>query len=655
MQYRLFCVFLNLKGVFWKLHFWYNIPEVNIPGGKIMGVLGNEGYRFLPYLLIEDGIVTEVGYPFQDLAGYSQKEICNKSLSCLLNEILRVNIPFENLANASGEIAVFFTKSGEPRIAKILFEEEDNKSLLVFHEIPRSRLQDISPEIPDYCSNFSKIPTAVFGGVSYALLFANKAFFEWVNKITPFQGCISGQKINGIFKRLGNENPAVFLNNFMKSAVDIVVNNVILEGTCESLPANIHLKGIKTDFGMVIVIMRIFEKEQCNEEVPVTRAKSEYLAELIDIPLIRLSYPEFDIEYINKPAKNLFIQEDNLNFSTGSWKLIRKIVANYDYESKKAILQCIRNVIDKEGPVRKITSAFTDRDKNTRIFYFIFTVDEISKKGSIFIAVKDISNIYRDDVSNDKDDFLSLIAHELKTPINMVISTIQVMERVCVEQINDRVRYYLEKIKRNTNKQMKLVRNLLDLSRAESGYLTVKKRNLDIVKLTKTILESVRLYAGRLGLNLRFNSLLVQKIIAVDEEKYERIILNLISNAIKYSRTGVVIHVNISKVRDMVCIEVKDEGIGIPEDKIGLIFNRFERVTDVGKEGAGIGLALVKKFVTMLNGSIEVKSKLGEGSSFKVYLPDEMLNDIQEDEYDKYQAQKYEDIISYEFSDIYWD
>ncbi|NRY59587.1 PAS domain-containing sensor histidine kinase [Clostridium beijerinckii] len=227
-----------------------------------------------------------------------------------------------------------------------------------------------------------------------------------------------------------------------------------------------------------------------------------------------------------------------------------------------------------------------------------------------------------------KDDFLSVISHEFRTPLNVINTAIQTLNLVYPDQLTDKVKTYIGTIRQNTNRQLRLVNNLLDITRSNAGRIKINKKNVDIVFLTKAITESVYEYASRRGVRVTFVPKLTKKIIGVDDEKYERIILNLLSNAIKFTPEGKSIVVSLRTVKSSVCIEVMDKGIGIPQDKIDVIFEKFGQVDSSlsrQAEGTGIGLSLVKKFVEALDGSVTVKSKIGNGTTFKILLPDKTV------------------------------
>lgn len=233
-----------------------------------------------------------------------------------------------------------------------------------------------------------------------------------------------------------------------------------------------------------------------------------------------------------------------------------------------------------------------------------------------------------------KDDFLSLISHEFRTPLNVINSAIQTLNLIYGNDMTRKVKEYIGIIRQNTNRQLRLVNNLLDITRANAGRIKVNKKNIDLVFLTRAIIESVYDFSSKKGINITFKSSVLENIIAVDDEKYERIILNLLSNAIKFTPEGKNINVNIYPIEENVCINVEDNGIGIPQDKIDLIFDKFGQVDSSlsrQAEGSGIGLSLVKKFVEALGGSISVNSELGKGSVFKILLPNETITEKKEE------------------------
>ncbi|QAA33684.1 PAS domain-containing protein [Clostridium manihotivorum] len=256
-----------------------------------------------------------------------------------------------------------------------------------------------------------------------------------------------------------------------------------------------------------------------------------------------------------------------------------------------------------------------------------------------------------------KDEFLSIISHEFRTPLNVISSAVQAINYLCENELSDKSKKYLSIIRQNTFRQLRLVNNLLDITRADAGRIKLHKRNVDIVFLTKAIIESVNVYSSQKGVKVDFTSCYEEKIIAMDEEKYERILLNILSNATKFTPSGKLVSVKLRKYRNRVYIDIKDDGIGIPKDKLNIIFERFGQVDSSlsrQAEGAGIGLSLVKKLIDALEGTITVKSKVDKGSTFTISFPDEKITeDYELSPVIDLLENRLVEITKVEFSDIY--
>ncbi len=251
-----------------------------------------------------------------------------------------------------------------------------------------------------------------------------------------------------------------------------------------------------------------------------------------------------------------------------------------------------------------------------------------------------------------KDNFITMITHEFKTPIAIINAAIQTMEIVCKNDINEKMKSYLGKIKQNSLRQQRLVDNLLDITRLRAGRMKTNYQNVEIVSLTRGVVESVKLYADQKFLRLSFQSSCDRVVVSTDVDKIERILLNLLSNAIKFTPPERSINVILYRQGSNLKIDIKDRGIGIPEDKKVIIFERFGQAdTSLSRqaEGTGIGLYLVKLLVESLEGKIHVSSEEGYGSTFSITLP------IQQD--DSQKSHKINDnrilqATSLEFSDI---
>ncbi|HEX2947009.1 MAG TPA: PAS domain S-box protein [Clostridia bacterium] len=259
-----------------------------------------------------------------------------------------------------------------------------------------------------------------------------------------------------------------------------------------------------------------------------------------------------------------------------------------------------------------------------------------------------------------QDEVFANVSHELKTPLSVIFSTIQLLELYTQRGALDANRYSVYKsiktIKQNCYRFTKLINNIVDLSKIDSGFFKLNLSNENIVDIIKNIVQSIAEYISGKGLSVVFDTEVEEKLIACDPAKIERVILNLISNAIKFSNPLGTISVMISDHGDQVEIAVRDTGIGIEEKYLDAIFERFNQVDKTltrNAEGSGIGLSIVKSIVDLHNGSVSVESKVGRGSTFRVYLPVRTVGQPKEQK-QKIPSLNRVDMINIEFSDIYY-
>ncbi|MBL4935861.1 PAS domain-containing sensor histidine kinase [Clostridium sp. YIM B02515] len=253
-----------------------------------------------------------------------------------------------------------------------------------------------------------------------------------------------------------------------------------------------------------------------------------------------------------------------------------------------------------------------------------------------------------------KTQFFSTISHELKTPLNIIFGSVQLLEKL---DTPIHLKKYLKIMKQNCYRLIRLINNLIDINRIEVGFYKLQLKNYDIVKIIEDITLSVVEYTNSKGIELIFDTDVEEKIIACDAEKLERVILNLLSNAIKFTEPGGEIQVNMYDKEDIIIISIKDTGSGIPNEMLDKIFETFRQVDSSLRrkaEGSGIGLSLAKSLIEMHNGKISVKSEYGKGSEFIIELPvklianeDAVITRSINDSNNKIET------VNIEFSDIY--
>lgn len=261
-----------------------------------------------------------------------------------------------------------------------------------------------------------------------------------------------------------------------------------------------------------------------------------------------------------------------------------------------------------------------------------------------------------------KDRFLANISHELKTPINLLYSILQLIEQeLPKEEVNQKygvnekkLRHYRNVAKQNILRLLRLVDNIMDISKIQSGSCDIKKENYNIIDIIEKATLATVDYVKNKGLDLIFDTQVEEVIMACNPNMIERIILNLLSNAIKYTESGNIL-VNIEVEDKQLKVSVRDTGIGIPKENLENIFKRFEVVdTSFTRrcEGSGIGLALVKMFVEAHEGTVYVKSEVDKGTLFEFKLPIKVNESSRICEFldmNKMDSEK----VKIEFSDIY--
>ncbi|AGF56801.1 PAS domain S-box-containing protein [Clostridium saccharoperbutylacetonicum] len=350
-----------------------------------------------------------------------------------------------------------------------------------------------------------------------------------------------------------------------------------------------------------------------------------------------------EIVYVN-PMARLILGYDKIEETVGINITNFLVEALIDKDQKEFLIENIFNLNNYEIQIKNNNEKVMWIEINSHVVYdyqkhadfFEISIQDITERKQNEFKIKEQQELLIQSEKEKsetlektlamKDEFISLISHELKTPLNVIYSAIQLIECVYMSKIPERVQELIGNIKQNTFRQLRLANNLLDITRMNSGQIKINMRTIDVVFLIKVICESVELYANQKNISINFDSNITSKMIVIDDEKVERIILNILSNAIKFTESegNITIKLSDSINSDSIQIEISDTGIGIPEDKIDVIFERFGQVdSNLSRraEGTGIGLSLVKLLVDNLGGTINVSSKLGVGSTFTIILP----------------------------------
>jgi signal transduction histidine kinase len=249
--------------------------------------------------------------------------------------------------------------------------------------------------------------------------------------------------------------------------------------------------------------------------------------------------------------------------------------------------------------------------------------EEVAQRAAVAL---DNAHLYQQaqDAIVIRDQFLSMAAHELKTPLTALLGNVQVMERRAQRDgsLPDSERRTVQVIHAQTKRLSKMLTTLLDISRFEQGKLTIERAPIDLCGMVRRIVEEVLLGLTTHTVECHLPETAI--VIDGDELRLEQVVQNLISNAVKYSPDGGTIHVRITQRGSLACIEVTDLGIGIPAEDIPHLFERFYRASNTDDRhisGMGIGLYIVHELVNLHGGSVAVESTQRQGSTFTVSLP----------------------------------
>lgn len=225
-----------------------------------------------------------------------------------------------------------------------------------------------------------------------------------------------------------------------------------------------------------------------------------------------------------------------------------------------------------------------------------------------------------------KNNYFVNLSHELRTPLNLISSTEQLVTELNKSKDGigkSKLNGCMQVVRRNTKRLLNLINNIIDTAKIESGSYQLNIREHDIVYIVEEATLSLKDYIERKGIELIIDPEMEEKIIKCDEHEIERCIVNLVSNAAKFTPEGGTIEVTIEDLDEKVKIIVKDTGIGIDKKYHDSIFNRFNQVIDQGAEskgGSGLGLTITKQIIDMHGGQISVESELGKGCKFIIIL-----------------------------------
>jgi signal transduction histidine kinase len=250
-------------------------------------------------------------------------------------------------------------------------------------------------------------------------------------------------------------------------------------------------------------------------------------------------------------------------------------------------------------------------------------LDAISAQGAVAI---ENAQAYRmlEDLDKSKSQFVRIVTHELRSPVQVVISLLNVLDRGYVGELTERQADLVGRARRRTAFLQALIDDLLDLAAGRADVLpTTDRGQVSLPDVIEEIRDHHELRAREKGLTLQIECPDETLNVWGDRTELDRMLNNLVSNAVKYTEQGEV-RLSLEQINGTACIKVRDTGIGIPEEAIPQLFQEFfraENARELEASGTGLGLSIVKDLVERYGGAIDVQSQMGQGTTFVVTLP----------------------------------
>ena len=429
-----------------------------------------------------------------------------------------------------------------------------------------------------------------------------------------------------------------------------------------------------SDLNEALLICGIFKNEDNGENVKPENLIEE-IKQIKDVPI----YTSRD-EYINKGTIGGYIDiPESCGRELGKMILkiyneggiskvspIDKIGANYTVDYKQIYKYNINPLSLPEGTIVINKKSYQLLlPKSYRIGYLLAWFATIL---IIIYIITKMTEYKRNEAKNKKlyqmakereqlkTDFIANMSHELRTPLNIITSASMLLEMKSQKEETVSSEYILDKlshINQSSNRLRRLINNLIDISKFDSGFFECKCKNENIVYVVEDIVHEVVDYAKEKNIELIFDTEEEEIISFIDKEKIERVILNLLSNAIKFTNENGKIEVYMKSDDNFIYITIKDNGIGISKEKIDHIFQRFYQVDNLlsrGSEGSGIGLCIVDEIIRMHGGKINIESEINKGTTFEIVLNVSKSNFIDKEE--EKTDRNIKDIVKVEMSDI---
>lgn len=293
---------------------------------------------------------------------------------------------------------------------------------------------------------------------------------------------------------------------------------------------------------------------------------------------------------------------------------------NSDQYAKDGLFDEEFRIIRPDGTIKWIWSKTFPVKKNDEIVRTVGIAEDISLRKEYEEKIRN-ALIKEKELNDLKSRFVSMVSHEFRTPLGLILSSTELLQNYGDKWEKDKRDEIFERIKNAVDNLTGLMKDIIVLSDEEPGKIKVTPVEFDLINFIKDIIEEIKISSSEYP-SIHFKHKDNSLAIISDKKLVRQIFLNLISNAAKFTSSKKNVYIQLTSDKKACEVEIKDEGLGIPDDDLKNIFEPFIRAKNAGEtKGSGLGLSIVKRAVGLLNGEIEVTSKVNEGSVFTVTLP----------------------------------
>lgn len=359
-----------------------------------------------------------------------------------------------------------------------------------------------------------------------------------------------------------------------------------------------------------------------------TDADEQISTDIVQSTLEATRYIVSETKRVNSRTRKQLEEKENelINTELNLSSQLRKLIIAFDSEATRLQLE---NEEKKEASYKRTlrTLSVSGFIGLTLIIFFIYLTVTDFFKAERFKKSLQIAKSYSDSLVKSREQLLNTVSHDLKTPLHSLLGFSQLLEK---SKLDKQQSYYVTQLSTSANYANKLVEDLLDYSRLDAGSVTLNEARFCLSDLVENIANSnYAIYANKdIELKVEINPEITDVWFLSDPIRLQQVLNNLISNAFKFTERGEV-RIEVSPVKEegnlhWIQIAIVDTGIGIPEDKLDSIYDEFAQAgttTHSQFSGSGLGLTITKKLISLLNGSLELESTLGKGTSFICKIP----------------------------------